>query len=66
MSKPPPPSKQNLLDPRDQIAAALGARSVCAWCAPHFRAKLEGRPSDHTRCDDFSCGCHCQDGRSVN
>ena len=41
-------------------------RRICAWCAPHFRAKIEGRSSDHTRCDDFSCGCHCQDGRAVN
>ena len=66
MSKPPPSSKRNPLDPRDQIAKALGARRICPWCAPHFRARLEGRPSEHMRCDDFSCGCHCQDGRSVN
>ena len=59
-------TKKNPLDPRDQIADALGARRVCEWCTPHFRAKLEGRPSDHTRCDDFDCGCHCQDGRNVN
>jgi len=66
MSKPPPSSKRNPIDPRDQIVTALGARRVCPWCAPHFRAKIEGRSSGHTRCDDFSCGCHCQDGRSVN
>lgn len=36
-------SKRNPLDPRDQIAATLGARRVCPWCYPHFRAKLEGR-----------------------
>ena len=58
--------KKNPLDPREQIATALSGRPVCAWCAPHFRAKLEGRPSDHTPCDNFACGCHCQDGRSVN
>jgi len=58
--------KKNPPDPREQIATALEARRVCPWCAPHFRAKIEGRSSDHTRCDDFSCGCHCQDGRSVN
>lgn len=39
---------------------------VCTWCEPHFRAKLEGRSSDHTRCDDFRCGCHCQDRTNVN
>ena len=45
---------------------ALDARPVCAWCAPHFSAKLEGRSSDHTRCDDLDCGCHCQDRLKVN
>jgi hypothetical protein len=59
-------TKQNPLDPRDQIAKARGAKPVCAWCDPHFRARLEGQPSDHTPCDDFGCGCHCQDGRTVN
>ena len=61
-------TKRNPLDPRNQVAAALGAKRVCKWCDPHFRARLEGRPSDHTPCDslDFDCGCHCQDGRLVN
>jgi hypothetical protein len=59
-------TKRNPLDPREQIAAALGARRVCAWCTPHFRAQLEGRRCDHTRCDDFECGCHCQDRLKVN
>jgi hypothetical protein len=59
-------TKRNPLDPRDQLAKALGARRVCAWCHPHFRARLEGRPSDHTPCDDLECGCHCQDRTKVN
>jgi len=59
-------TKRNLLDPHDQVAAALGAQRVCAWCAPHFRAKLAGRPADHTRCDALECGCHCQDRTRVN
>jgi hypothetical protein len=58
--------KRNPLDPREQIAAALGGRPVCPWCAPHFRARLEGRSGDHTRCDDLHCGCHCQDPLKVN
>lgn len=61
MTKPKSP-----LDPKTQIAQALGGRAVCPWCAPHFRARLEGRPSDHTHCDDFDCGCHCQDRTRVN
>ena len=64
--RPPPASKRNPLDSREQFAAAMGARRVCEWCAPHFRAKLEGRGSDHTRCDDLHCGCHCQDPLKVN
>lgn len=59
-------TKRNPLDPREQIASALGARPVCVWCMPHFRARLEGKPSDHTRCDDLDCGCHCQDRLKVN
>ncbi len=59
-------TKRKPLDPREQIAAALGGRRVCQWCHPHFKARLEGRPSDHTRCDDFDCGCHCQDRLLVN
>ncbi|HSX22889.1 MAG TPA: hypothetical protein VLE97_08970 [Gaiellaceae bacterium] len=59
-------SKKSPLDPRHQFAKAIGGKLVCEWCSPHFRARLEGRPSDHTRCDDLDCGCHCQDGRSVN
>ena len=58
--------KRNPLDPHEQFAAAVGARRVCEWCAPHFRARLEGRGSDHTRCDDLHCGCHCQDPLKVN
>lgn len=54
------------LDPREQFAAAIGGRPVCAWCHPHFRARMAGRPSDHTPCDDFDCGCYCQDQRTVN
>jgi len=53
------------LDPRE-AAAAIAARRVCAWCAPHARARAEGRPSDHTRCDDLQCGCHCQDPLKLN
>jgi hypothetical protein len=64
--QPPPAVKRNPLDPREQFAAAIGARRVCEWCAPHFRARLEGRVSDHTRCDDLHCGCHCQDPLKVN
>jgi len=64
--EPPPPTKRNPLDPHQRIAAALGATRVCQWCAPHFRARLEYRPSDHTRCNDFDCGCHCQDRLKVN
>lgn len=58
--------KKNLLDPHRPVALALGGRKVCLWCDPHFRARLEGRGSDHTRCDDFDCGCHCQDRTRVN
>ena len=58
--------KRAPLDPSTQIAQALGARVICVWCKPHFLAQLEGRPSDHTRCDDFECGCHCQDRTRVN
>lgn len=64
--RPPPAAKRNPLDPREQFAATIGARRVCEWCAPHFRARLEGRGSDHTRCDDLHCGCHCQDPLKVN
>lgn len=59
-------TKRNPLDPRDQVATVLGAKRVCKWCDPYFRARLESRPSDHTHCDDSDCGCHCQDGRLVN
>lgn len=63
---PPPPTKRNPLDPHQRIAAAIGGKRVCLWCAPHFRARLERRPSDHSRCNDFDCGCHCQDRLKVN
>lgn len=59
-------AKRGSLDPSTQIAAALGGRVICPWCAPHFCARLEGRSSDHARCDDFECGCHCQDRTRVN
>lgn len=59
-------TKRNPLDPREQIAVALGARLVCQWCYPHFKARLEGRSSDHERCNDFECGCYCQDRLKVN
>lgn len=59
-------SKKNPLDPREQIATALGGRVVCEWCKPHFRARLERRSSGHTRCGDLHCGCHCQDPLKVN
>ena len=62
MSKPPPLPPRNSIDSCNQSATELGARRICSWCAPHFRARLEGRSSDHTQCDDFDCGCHCQDG----
>jgi len=58
--------KRDPLDPHVQFAAALKAKRVCKWCKPHFQARLGGRPSDHTRCDDFDCGCHCQDRLRVN
>ena len=66
MTKLPP--KKRPVDPLDQIANAnaLSAQRVCEWCKPHFRARIEGRSSDHTRCDDFDCGCHCQDRLRVN
>ena len=64
--RPPPAARSNPLDPHEQFAAAIGARRVCEWCAPHFRARREGRGSDHTRCDDLHCGCHCQDPLKVN
>jgi hypothetical protein len=48
----------------DVVAATA---RVCEWCDPHFRARREGRSAgDHTRCDDFECGCHCQDRTKVN
>ena len=55
--------KRNPLDPREQIA---GGRRVCAWCYPHYKARLEGRSCDHTHCNDLACGCHCQDRTRVN
>ena len=45
---------------RDQLTKPEGIRRICPWCVPHFFAKQEGRKGDHTRCDDASCGCHCQ------
>lgn len=62
-------TKRNPLDPRAQIAAALGARIVCKSCYPRFKARLEeGRETDpdHEPCNDAECGCHCQDRQREN
>jgi hypothetical protein len=59
-------TKRNPLDPHDAFAKAMGARRVCATCAPHLRAQFAGKPSDHLRCNDQECGCRCQDAGRIN